>query len=91
MPRIVNKRYLGKRTVYNMTVDKVHNYITAKGTVLHNCDMVRYYCVSRKLQAEAELSEAEQREQREMLEAEEGYESYMCGGEPSMAYMGVSA
>lgn len=89
MPRVVSKRYLGKRTVFNMTVDKFHNYITAMGTVLHNCDCVRYYCVSRKLQAEAEQTEAEIREMREMQAEEEEYESYMCGGEPSLAYMGV--
>jgi phage terminase large subunit len=57
--------------------------------VTHMVDCVRYYCVSRKLQAEAEQTEAEIREMREMKAEEEEYESYMCGGEPSLAYMGV--
>lgn len=59
--------------------------------VTHMVDCVRYYCVSRKLQAEAERTEAEIRELQEMQAEEEEYESYMCGGEPSMAYMGVLA
>ncbi len=57
--------------------------------VTHTVDMVRYYCVSRKLQADAEAEIAEAKELEEMRRSEEEYSSYMTGGEPTAAYMGV--
>ena len=84
MPRIVTKRYLGKRKVFNMEVEGLHNYITAGGLVLHNCDMLRYYCVSRTMRAEAQ--EAEEAVEDED-ENEEDYDAFMTGGEVSADYM----
>lgn len=46
--------YDGRESVYNLTVDGYHNFVTARGLVTHNCDALRYYCVMRTLPAKAE-------------------------------------
>lgn len=33
--------------VYNMEVEKHHNYIIEGGFILHNCDGIRYFCAGR--------------------------------------------
>lgn len=88
MSRIVKKRYLGKRKVFNMEVEDLHNYITAGGTVLHNCDQLRYMCVSRTMRAEAEKAAAEIEDEDE---TSEDYESYMTGGEAGASYIAYGA
>lgn len=50
---ILDIEYAGLATVYNMTVDTYHNFITEGGTVTHNCDAMRYYAVMRPLPAKA--------------------------------------
>ena len=35
---------LGIEDVYNMTVDKNHNYCVCDGTIIKNCDALRYGC-----------------------------------------------
>lgn len=50
---ILDIAYAGLATVYNMTVDTYHNFITEGGTVTHNCDAMRYYAVMRPLPAKA--------------------------------------
>lgn len=35
--------YIGKHDVYNMEVEKYRNYAVDGGTILHNCDSLRYY------------------------------------------------
>jgi phage terminase large subunit len=52
--------------------------------ISHSVDAIRYYCVSRTLAAEVKKAETETE-----TEKAQDYESYMCGGEPSLAYMGV--
>lgn len=37
----------GKADVYNMEVDKYHNYSVEGGLIIHNCDALRYYCRTR--------------------------------------------
>lgn len=67
-----------------MEVEGLHNFITAGGIVLHNCDMLRYYCVSRTMRAEAQrVAEDDDDED----EAAEGYEEFMTGGEASAGYL----
>lgn len=39
--RIINKKYIGKLPVYNITVEDVHEYI-ANDIVVKNCDALRY-------------------------------------------------
>lgn len=50
--------------------------------ITHSVDGVRYYAVSRKLAAEAAIEQAIEDEK------EEDYESAMCGGDMTDAYMG---
>ena len=47
MPKIVSIKPVGRMPVYNMFVNSAHNYITPYGTVLHNCDAIRYWTASR--------------------------------------------
>lgn len=84
MAKIEAIRYLGKAPVFNMEVESFHNYITAGGTVLHNCDGIRYFCVSRVLQAEPEKEVLDQD-----IEEDAGtdYDEYMCGGDITPGYM----
>lgn len=39
--------YVGKESVYDMYVDEYHNFVSGDGVILHNCDALRYWCVSR--------------------------------------------
>lgn len=42
--RIENVRPLGKQPVYNMEVDKYHNFSVNGGIIVHNCmDACRYF------------------------------------------------
>ena len=36
--------YVGKEDVYNMEVEKYHNFAVNGGTIIHNCDSIRYFC-----------------------------------------------
>lgn len=51
--------------------------------VTHTVDGVRYFCVNRAIEAEAQQAE----EEIEEFETEEDYESFMTGGEASAGYM----
>lgn len=56
--------------------------------ITHTVDGIRYYCISRTLAAQAQ----EQKKDtflEEMETQETDYQDYMCGGEPSMSYLGV--
>lgn len=50
---ILRMEYDGCEPVYNLSVDRYHNVVTAGGTVTHNCDAMRYYAVMRPLPAKA--------------------------------------
>jgi len=54
--------------------------------ITHNVDMVRYYIISRQLNTEAPVGDAE--DEWDEPEQEKGYEEYMCGGEPTKSYLG---
>ena len=70
--------------VFNMEVDKHHNYMTPGGIVFHNCDGVRYYAVSRTLKAEAQAVEGEEDDDVEPIE---DYHDFMRGGEATAGYL----
>lgn len=75
----------GIEPVYNMTVDKHHNYLIAGGLILKNCDALRYYCQLRTLKPE-------KKEEPEIEEADlEQYDDYMTGGEMDRSYLDFSA
>ena len=82
MAKIVAIRYAGIMPVYNMEVYGLHNYVTPKGTVLHNC---RYFAISRVQAAMAEKAAEEEDED----DGAENYESFMCGGEVTAGYIGA--
>lgn len=41
--KIKKIEYAGKADVYNMSVEKHHNFLINGGFVTHNCDALRYY------------------------------------------------
>lgn len=84
MAKIVAKRYAGVMPVYNMEVYGLHNYVTALGSILHNC---RYFCISRTLNAVNPASEKKRTFEDMIDDKEENYESFMCGGEPDASYL----
>ena len=45
MAKIKQIVHIGKRDVYNLTVDDVHNYIIQGNVVSKNCDSLRYFAV----------------------------------------------
>ncbi len=52
--------------------------------ITHTVDMLRYYCVSRTMRAEAQAADDAVEDEDE---TEEDYDSYMTGGEVSAGYM----
>lgn len=45
MGKIKSIKYVGKEPVYNITVNKWHNYLLHNGVVSKNCDSLRAFCV----------------------------------------------
>lgn len=43
MSKIVSITKVNNQPVYNMTVEKYHNYITKGGIISKNCDAARYF------------------------------------------------
>ena len=44
--KIKSIKKTANEAVYNLTVNKHHNYLTSSGMVLKNCDALRYFCVN---------------------------------------------
>lgn len=79
--RIKSIRPCGVEPVYNMTVDKHHNYMIAGGLILKNCDALRYFCQLRTLKPEKEVLPVYDEDELE------SYDDYMTGGEIDRSYM----
>lgn len=47
MVKIKSIKYIGKQDVYNMEVEKHHNFSIQDGLIVHNCDSLRYGLMSR--------------------------------------------
>lgn len=74
----------GVEPVYNMTVDKHHNYLIAGGLILKNCDALRYFCQLRTMKPENTVTRDDE------IEELEDYDDYMTGGEITQSYMGFA-
>lgn len=44
MAKVKSIRYIGKKPVYNMTVEKYHNFMIQGNVISKNCDSLRYFC-----------------------------------------------
>ena len=44
MSKVKSIKKIENQPVYNMTVDKYHNYLIQGGVVSKNCDALRYFC-----------------------------------------------
>lgn len=55
--------------------------------VTHTVDAVRYFCISRTLNAVNPVAEKKRTFEDMIDEKEENYESFMCGGEPDESYL----
>ena len=53
--KIKSIKKVPNEAVYNLTVDKYHNYLTSSGLVLKNCDALRYFCVNFTYSSEKQL------------------------------------
>lgn len=74
----------GTETVYNMTVEKHHNYLISGGIILKNCDALRYYCQSRFLAPEIQSQYQYDDDDEETVM---DYQTAMCGGSASASYI----
>lgn len=83
MGNIASIKSAGVQPVYNMTVDKHHNYLIAGNIILKNCDAIRYGLIFRTMAAETE--EVRPDEEDEGLE---DYDDAMTGGEAAASYIG---
>ena len=78
-------RRVGVAPGYDMTVKEHHNFMVSGNIILHNCDAVRYYCVSRVLPAQQQRDQARAWEDED--EEQESYDEFMCGGEITAGYL----
>ena len=53
--KIKSIKKTANEAVYNLTVNKHHNYLTSSGMVLKNCDALRYFCVNFTYPSEIEI------------------------------------
>lgn len=47
--KVVCVEPVGIADVYNMTVEDTHDFVLANGIVTHNCDEIRYMCMSHQI------------------------------------------
>lgn len=45
MSKIKSIKYVGKRPVYNLFVEDLHNFLIQGNVISHNCDALRYYAI----------------------------------------------
>ena len=45
MSKIKSIKYVGKKPVYNLYVEDLHNFLIQGNVISHNCDGLRYYCI----------------------------------------------
>lgn len=82
MGNIVSIKPAGVEPVYNMTVDKHHNYLIAGNIILKNCDALRYALIYRTMGARLEPVKPDYDD-----EGMEEYDEYMTGGDVSDGYL----
>lgn len=47
--KVKSIKRIGTADVFNMSVDDTHEFIIQGGVVSHNCDDLRYFCMSRPI------------------------------------------
>lgn len=83
MGNIASIRPVGRMPVYNMTVEKHHNYLIAGNIILKNCDALRYGMVYRTMGAVmTPVRDLEAEDERL-----EDYDEYMTGGGAAESYL----
>ena len=45
MSKIKSIKYVGKKPVYNLFVEDLHNFLIQGNVISHNCDALRYYAI----------------------------------------------
>ena len=45
MGKVKSIKYVGKKPVYNLFVEDLHNFLIQGNVVSHNCDALRYYSI----------------------------------------------
>lgn len=82
MGNIAAIKPVGIQPVYNMTVEKHHNYLIAGNIILKNCDALRYGLIYRTMGARLEPVKPEPDD--DMVEE---YDDYMTGGDATDGYL----
>lgn len=83
MGNIASIKPVGRQPVYNMTVEKHHNYLIAGNIILKNCDAIRYGLIYRTMGARLEPPKRVYDDT-----ALEEYDDFMTGGDASDGYLG---
>lgn len=82
MAKVRRIRPFAIEPVYNMTVAKHHNFLIKGNLILKNCDMLRYFCISRTLPGEVPVEPVHPDEFDDADLEEE-----MTGGEVTVGYI----
>ena len=48
--KVLSVNKIGNADVYNLLVPDTHNFLIQGGIVSHNCDAIRYFCMSRPIE-----------------------------------------
>jgi hypothetical protein len=71
--KIKSIKKVPNEAVYNLTINKYHNYLTSSGLVLKNCDALRYFCVNFTNDSKEPLSAREKEYREEKRKARNSY------------------
>lgn len=67
MSRIKSIKQINNQPVYNMTVEKYHNYIIQGGVVSKNCDALRYYSTYWNTPAQKEKNKSKKKWRADLI------------------------
>ena len=82
MSRIKSIKYVGKKPVYNLYVDDLHNFLIQGNVVSHNCDALRYYCIYWIINPNGGV-----KEEKRVKWREDQWEDYNNASEEDRAYL----
>ena len=85
MAKIISIKPIGLMPVFDIVGSTQHNFLTAGGTVLHNCDGIRYLCMYRKMNPQHEVVMDNFDD-----DGLEDYDDFMTGGMATASYIGYS-
>lgn len=61
MSKVKSIKYVGKKPVYNLFVEDLHNFLIQNNVISHNCDALRYFAIYWTLGAKNEEKKKQSR------------------------------